>query len=128
MAAWKPIESEEDYRKALTRIDELIDVSRTDNVMNELMLISIFIERYEDKVYPIPEASPLEIIRFLMEMKGIRQKDLIPILGSKGQVSRILNGTRKLTVDKIVTLSAFLGIPATVLLPGETTLMKKHRA
>lgn len=124
MAVWNPFESEEEYQKALKRIDELIDAPRTDIVMNELMLISIFVERYEDKVYPIPKASPLEIISFMMEMKGLKQKDLIPVLGSKGQVSRILSGARRLTSDKIVTLSTFLGIPAGMLLPDGALLDK----
>jgi len=128
VTVWRPIETEIEYNVALDRIDELIDVPRSDHVMNELMLISIFVERYEDEVHPIPSASSLEIISFMMEMKGIRQKDLIPILGSKGQVSRILNGTRRLTSDKIVALSAFLGIPATVLLPDEKAMTKKHVA
>jgi len=128
MAVWKPIGTEEDYQLALKRIDELIDTPRTDIVLNELMLISIFVERYEDEMYPIPEASPLEIINFMMEMKGFKQKDLIPILGSKGQVSRVLSGTRKLTSDRIVALSAFLGIPPGVLLSGGAVLTKKHRA
>lgn len=117
MAVWKELKTERDYKKALRRIEDLLDAKRNDAEQNEFLLLSLLIAQYEEEVHPLPDASPAEVIRFVMKMRGMRQKDLVPVLGSKGQVSRILNGSRKLTTDKILALSTFLGIPADALLP-----------
>ena len=117
MAIWKKLKSRRDYKNALARVDELIDVKENDTRMNEFMLLTYLIEEYESEVFPMTDVTPLEVIRFMMEMKGIQQKDLIPILGSKSFVSKILQGTAKLQLEMIGPLSKFLGIPAETLIP-----------
>ncbi len=121
MATWHTLTSEKQYKLALRRINALIDLTRTEAVENELTLLAYLIEEYEDAVHPMPDATPDEVIRFAMEMKGIKQKELIPVLGSKSQVSKILHGSRNLRVEKIRQLSAFLGIPPEALLPKDTS-------
>lgn len=117
MATWNKITTSEDYQIALQRVDELIDVDHTEATHNELMLLSLLIEGYEDVHYPIQGASPLRVLKFMMEMKGIKQQDLIPILGSKGNVSKILSGKAKLQLEDVHPLSTFLGIPVDALIP-----------
>jgi len=63
---------------------------------------------YEDEVYPISKMTPGGIVWFTMTQKDIIQKDLIPILGSEGIVSMVLNGRRALTVDKMVKLGKWV--------------------
>lgn len=118
MTSWKKFNSEDEYRAALNRIDDLIDLPETDVVMNELLLISMLVEEYEEVHHAMDDASPLEVIKFMMDMKGIRQKDLIGVLGGKSNVSRILNGSRSLTIDRVDALSKILGIPVEALIPA----------
>lgn len=117
MATWNKLTTPENYKSALQRLDELIDVEHTEATHNELMLLSLLIEAYEEVHYPIRDASPLRVLRFMMEMKGLRQQDLIPILGSKGNVSKILSGKAKLQLEDIYPLSTLLGISAEALIP-----------
>lgn len=120
MAKWQQLSSKKDYKSALERIDVLIDAPRTDSVHNELVLLAYVVEEYEAKYSPIPDASPAEVIKFVMEMKGLKQKDLISILGSKSKVSKIMNGAAKIQPELIQPLSSFLAIPVSSLLPKVT--------
>ena len=117
MTIWNTIKSEKEFNKAVERLDELIDITEDDPRWNERTLLSYLIEEYEDMIEPIPDATPLEVIRYVMELRGMKQKDLEGVLGSKGQVSRVLSGKRKLTVDKVHPLARLLNIPALSLLP-----------
>jgi HTH-type transcriptional regulator / antitoxin HigA len=104
-----------EHTRALERIEELMDIAEDDPRIYELMYLSNIVADYEDEVYPIPETTPADIIWFMMKQKNIKQKDLIPILGSEGMVSMVLNGKRVLTVEKMVRLSKFLGVPIALL-------------
>ena len=111
----RKITTTSEHTRALERIDELMDIAEDDPRIYELMYLSNIVADYEDAVYPIPETTPADIIWFMMTQKNIKQKDLIPILGSEGMVSMVLNGKRALTVDKMVKLSKFLGVPIKLL-------------
>ena len=128
MATWHRLSTKSDYKRALARINELIDARRTEPVQNELMLLSFLVEEYEDNHHPMPDSPPHEVIRFMIAQKGLSQKDLMPILGSKGQVSKILKGSRNITLEKAAQLSGFLGIPLEALLPmqPQKEKFKKH--
>jgi HTH-type transcriptional regulator/antitoxin HigA len=117
MATWASLKTKKDYKLALNRIDELMDIPRNEKIQNELMLLSYLIEEYEASTSPMPDATPQDVLRFAMEMKGIKPKDLEPILGSKGNVSRVLNGSRKIPLEKIYSLSRLLNIPLESLIP-----------
>lgn len=117
MTKWKSIASAKDYKIALNRINDLMNQRRTDDVHNELNLLSFLVEAYETKFHPIPDASPLEVIKFAMKMKGLKQQDLIPILGTKGNISKILSGQRNVQLDHIRPLSLLLGVPVDALIP-----------
>ncbi len=115
MSLIRKISTTEEHTSALERIDELMDIAEDDPRIYELMFLSHIVADYEDVVYPIPEVSPAEIIWFIMTQKNIKQKDLVPILGSEGMVSMVLNGKRALTVEKMVKLSKYLGVPIALL-------------
>lgn len=117
MAKWRQLVNKTDYKRAVDRLNILIDTARSDEVQNELTLLSFLVEEYEEKYYPIPEVTPQEVVKFMMEMKGIMQKDLIPILGSKSNVSKILSGTAKIQLEMLDPLAQFLGIPVEALIP-----------
>ncbi len=117
MTAWKRITSENTYKKAVRRINELIDAERTDAVLNELGLLSYLVEDYEATAHPMPDVSPAEVILYMMDMKGLKQQDLVPILGTKGNVSKILSGKANLQLSDIHPISTMLGIPVDALIP-----------
>lgn len=120
MVVWKKLKSKKDLKMALQRVEELMNAKRTHEIINELTLLSYLIEEYEKIHFAIEDAHPHEVIAFAMEMKGLKQKDLIPLLGSKGQVSKIMNGSRNLQLHQVSQLSEFLGIPAEALIPRLT--------
>jgi HTH-type transcriptional regulator / antitoxin HigA len=75
-----------------------------------LELLSLLVEEYEDKHYPIPEASPNEILKFLMEQKDLKQKDLLPIFGSTGITSEVVNGKRSISKAQAKKLAEFFKV------------------
>jgi HTH-type transcriptional regulator / antitoxin HigA len=68
-------------------------------------ILAIFIEEYDEMHHPIRKASPLEVLRTLMEANDLRQKDLAPIFGSESIVSEVLNKKRALNKTHIEKLS-----------------------
>ena len=110
-----PIRSEADYESALERIEEIWDAESGTPESDELDVLSILVEDYEEKHYPIPPPDPIEAIKFRMEQMGMTRKDLEPYLGSRGRVAEVLNRKRGLSIEMIRNLSQGLGISADVL-------------
>lgn len=107
----KLIKTEKDYQKALMRLEEVFDARPGTKEGDELDILGLLIERYEDEHYPIEAPDPIEAIKFRMEQMGYKQKDLAEIIGYKGRVSEILNRKRKLTLEMIRNLHERLNIP-----------------
>ena len=68
-------------------------------------LLTLLIETYESQRYPVPDAGPVEVLRYLMERNGLYQRDLAEQLGSESTVSLVLSGRRQLTREHIARLS-----------------------
>ena len=107
----KPIRTEEDYEVTLKRIDELMDSIPNTPEFDELDVLVTLVESYEEKHYFIEAPDPISAIKFRMEQENLKQKDLIPVLGDKSLVSKVLSGQRKLTVEMIKNLHEQLKIP-----------------
>ena len=107
----KPIKTEKDYQKALKRLEVVFDARPGTKDGDELEILSVLIEKYEDDHYPIEAPDPIEAIKFRMEQMGYKQKDLAKIIGYKGRVSEILNKKRKLSLEMIRSLHKKLNIP-----------------
>jgi HTH-type transcriptional regulator/antitoxin HigA len=114
------IKNEEDYKKALSRIEELMDAQPDTPETDELELMTALVEMYEDRHYPISPPDPLEAIKFRMDQLGLTQQDMVPYIGTKSKVSEVLNGKRPLSLTMMRSLNKYLGISAEVLLnePG----------
>jgi len=69
-------------------------------------LLTLLIEDFEKKRYPLPRAKPLDVLRFLMEQHNLLQKDLADVFGTRSIVSEVLSGKRDLNKDHIERLSA----------------------
>ena len=107
----KPIKSEEDYTDTLSYIESLMDAKPNTPQMDELEVLTTLVEAYEEQHYKIESPDPIEAIKFRMEQEGLKQKDLVGIVGSKSRVSEILNKKRKLTIEMIRNLHTQLHIP-----------------
>ncbi len=106
----KPIRTEKDYQKSLKRLEVIFDARPGSKEGDELEILGVLIEKYEDEHYSIEAPDPIEAIKFRMEQMGYKQKDLAKIIGYKGRVSEILNRKRKLSLEMIRSLHEKLDI------------------
>lgn len=112
----KLIRTEPDYEAALQRIEQLWDAPQDSPECDELEVLSMLVERYEEQHHQIPPPHPVEAIRFAMEQRGLRQRDLEEFIGPSGRVSEILSEKRPLTLEMIRRLHAGMRIPSDVLI------------
>lgn len=110
-----PLRNEKDYLNALTRLELIFDAKKGTKIGDELEILSILIDKYENETFPIGFPDPIEAIKFRMEQLGLKQKDLAEAIGFKSRVSEILNKKRKLTLEMIRNLNLKLNIPTEVL-------------
>lgn len=97
----RPIRTKKDYTLALERLEKIFDAKKGTPEGDELEILSILIEKYEDLHYPIDFPDPVEAIKFRMEQMNYTQSDLGRVVGLKSRASEILNKKRKLTLDMI---------------------------
>lgn len=107
----KPIKTKKDYENALKRLEIIFDAKSGTKQGDELDILGLLIERYEEEHFPIDAPDPIEAIKFRMEQMGYKQKDLEDAIGYKGHVSEILNRKRKLTLEMVRSLHEKLNIP-----------------
>ncbi|MFZ4058006.1 MAG: helix-turn-helix domain-containing protein [Ferruginibacter sp.] len=112
----KPIKSKKDYEQALERFDIIFDSKKGTKNGDELEILGILIENYENEKFPIDLPDPVEAIKFRMEQLGYTQTDLANVIGLKSRASEILNRKRKLSLENIRQLHDKLNIPTDVLI------------
>ncbi|MFM8744516.1 MAG: type II toxin-antitoxin system HigA family antitoxin [Cytophagales bacterium] len=112
----KPIKTKKDYQQALERLDEIFDARKGTAEGDELEILGMLIEQYENEKFPIDLPDPVEAIKFRMEQLGYSQRDLAKVVGLKSRASEILSRKRKLSLDMIRQLHAQLNIPTDVLI------------
>lgn len=112
------IKSDEQYQQYLDWVDSQLDlnISKESPEGKKLEVALLIIKDYEDQNYPIPLPDPIEAIKLKMAEMGIRNKDLVGIVGSKGYISSILNHRKPLTLEIAKIFHKELNIPAEVLL------------
>ncbi|WP_373495298.1 type II toxin-antitoxin system HigA family antitoxin [Aquiflexum sp.] len=119
----KILKSKQEYDNACERIYALIQstekaIEPESPEGEELELLSMLVEKYEQEHFPVGAPNPIEAIRFRMEQMNLKQVDIAPLLGGKTRVSEILNGKRALTLKMIILLNRYLGIPLESLIAG----------
>ena len=112
----KLIKTENDYNQALERLEVLFDAKKGTPEGDELELLGILIEQYENTHFPIDLPDPIEAIKFRMEQMGYNQNDLAKSIGFKSRASEILSKKRKLSLEMIRQLHTSLHIPTDVLI------------
>jgi HTH-type transcriptional regulator/antitoxin HigA len=112
----KAIKTNKDYNQALQRIELIFDAKKGSPEGDELEVLGILVDQYENEHFPIGMPDPIEAIKFRMEQMGYNQTDLANIVGLKSRASEILNKKRKLSLEMIRQLHAKLHIPTDVLI------------
>ena len=112
----KPIKTENDYKQALERLEIIFDAKLNSAEGDELEVLGILIDQFENQNFPIGLPDPIEAIKFRMEQMGYNQTDLAHIVGLKSRASEILNKKRKLSLEMIRQLHERLNIPTDVLI------------
>lgn len=114
------IEGENHYKKALSRVRELMRMrpSVGSPEGDEMDMLVTLIEAYESIHVPMQAHDPIAFLRYKMEQENLKQKDLIPYIGDKTKVSKVLNHRQELTVAMIQRLSKGLNIPVNFLIPA----------
>lgn len=109
----KIIKNKRDYKLALKSLETVFDET-SGNLAEYAETLTVLIEHYESENFPIKDSSGVEILKFLMTQNGLKQKDLVGIVGAKSSVSEILNGKRPLNLQHIRVLANKFNVrPAT---------------
>ena len=111
------IKNSNDYKNALAVMEYLMlnAPDTTDNPFHDFMLLlGRAIEGYEQEHFPIKKASGAEVLRFLMEQRGVKQIDLAPVLGTASLVCEVLSGKRELNKRHIEALSQYFKVSPAV--------------
>jgi len=106
----KPIKTKMDYQAALLRVEKLWNAKSGTKQGDELEVLSIIVEKYENDNYEILPPNAVEAIKFRMEQMNLEQKDLADIIGGN-RASEILKKKRGLTLNMIRVLHSSLHIP-----------------
>ncbi|MBV8845343.1 MAG: helix-turn-helix domain-containing protein [Bryobacterales bacterium] len=107
----KVIESETEFDRMVDQLEDLD--SKPNPSAEETALISLLaklIEDYDHIHYPLPDIAPHQMVAYLMEQRGLKQIDLVEILGSRAQVSDLVNGKRSISKSQAKKLAAFFHV------------------
>jgi len=108
-----------EYTRTLFELTAKPDLTADEEEAIELM--TLLVERYEQEHYPIPEAEPAYVLRFLLERNGLTQREIAAELGSESTVSLVLSGKRQLNRDHIARLSRRFNVSPAVFFEVTTT-------
>ena len=128
----RAIRNERDLEHFTQVLLELGDLARpTPEELEMVELLTILIDKYEADQYPFSASTPVEVMQFLMEQRGITAQDLAPIFGSKDAVSSILSGKRNADVTTAVKLGDFFHVAPELFIewttpPGPRRAAKKR--
>jgi HTH-type transcriptional regulator/antitoxin HigA len=92
----------------LMRLDEREDLSREEKELAELL--TVLIDEYEERRYPIRRASPQQTLRHLMDARQLTQKDLWKVFGSQGITSEVFHGKRSISKAQAKKLAEFFHV------------------
>ena len=110
------IQNEQDYDRAVERLNSLLDEVGTDErhpLHSLLDTLGTVLHAWEERHHVMPECGGADVLRFFMEEHHLSQSDL-PEVGSQGVVSEILSGKRDLNVRQIRALSKRFGVSPSV--------------
>ena len=113
----KIIKTKKEYNQFLDWVYEMFDKKTKLNSPEgkTLQIVLLLITQYEEQHFTISKPYPIESIKLKMLEKGIKNKDLVGKVGSKGYVKALLNKRKPLTLELAKLFHNDLGVPADVL-------------
>ncbi len=114
----KTIKSKKEYEAALKWVDQMFDkkVKPNSPAGETLQVALLLIKAYEDVHYSIPLPDPIDAIKLKMQEAGLKNKDLVGTIGTKGYVSAVLNKKKPMTLELVRLFHQKFGISAEVLI------------
>ena len=114
------IRSEEQLAAYTRALYQLTSESRpTAAQIEAIELLTLLIERYEEENYSVPKATPADVLRFLLDRHGLKQRDIAADLGGESVVSEVLSGKRRLNAAHIAEISKRFRVSPAVFFPAE---------
>ena len=114
----RPIQNDREFYRMVARLEELDfakrKLTREEGALREIL--AALIEVYDEERHHVPEQPPHATVIYLMEQRGLKQKDLVPVLGSRAQVSDLVNGKRGISKAQAKKLAEYFGVSAVVFL------------
>lgn len=107
------ITSDEEFDRMAEQLEEL-DMKESPTAEEEALagLLAKLVADYDDLHYPLPEIPPHEMVAYLMEQRGLKQTGLVELIGSRAQVSDLVNGKRGISKDQAKKLAKFFKVSA----------------
>jgi len=114
----KVIATDEEDERMLAAVEKLMDKGerRTPEEDAALELMVRLIKDYEEERHPLPDSSPREMLVYLMEQRGLKQADLLPIFKSRGYVSDVVTAKRAISKAHAKELAAFFKVSVNLFL------------
>ena len=107
----KPIRTHEEHARALGEIERLWNTVQKDTPEGDYFEVLLaLVHAYDEEHHPMENPDPIAAIKFRLDQQGLSNKDLLPMLGTRGRVSEVLTKRRPLTLDMMRRLNAKLGI------------------
>ena len=111
----RPIRSDRELAAAARVMDQLLDRKELNgDEQDYLDLLGDLVEKYEEQAHPIPPLSGRRMLLYLARERGLRQRDLVGVLGSRSAVSELFGGQRELNKRQIAALADFFGVSPAV--------------
>jgi HTH-type transcriptional regulator/antitoxin HigA len=108
----RPIHTDEEHQRLTTLLLELDErEGRTPEEDALAEVLTLLIEDFEEKRYPMPRVSPHDSLKALMEERGLRHKDVWPVIGNKGATTEVLHGRRSVSKAQAKRLAEFFRVP-----------------
>jgi HTH-type transcriptional regulator/antitoxin HigA len=119
VAHLRPIRSEEEYDRTVALMNYLLDAvgDKEEHALSGLLdLVSELVGEYDTNHYTVEASEPKEVLRYLIEMRGLKQGDLAEIV-AQSNLSAILAGKRKISATLAGKLAKYFNVSPAVFVP-----------
>ena len=104
------VKTKEQYNEYCEILENLVCLENQ-NMQDEIELLSLLIEKWDNEHNSLMDLNPIELLKSLMTEHNMKSKDLVKVLGlSKGTVSKILNYQKGLSKETIRKLADYFKI------------------
>ena len=116
VARLRPIRNDAEYDRTVAMMNSLLDVlgDQEDHALAGLLdLVSELVADYDASHHAIEASEPREVLRYLIEQRGLKQSDLADIV-PQSNLSAILAGKRKISATMAGKLAKYFNVSAAV--------------